>query len=614
MKNSGKYLIVMAIAIWLMSACNTVKYVPENEYLLKSSRIQTDITDIPKDELNTYLRQQPNLKVFGVLPLALNVYNCAYKDTLSGWIWWKKTFNKAAQRLGNEPIIYSESLTRLSAQQLQKLLSNRGYINAQVRTNVNLNNRRADVKYIITGNKPYLLENYEITPQNDVLREVAADTSRTLIHKNMLFDSDVLNEERTRIARELTERGFYNFDKEYLMFVADSAGNKVNLRLDLRRYLRQNPDSTNRTVFRRYTIGNIYFHIHRNSSLTDDADEDTQHADTASANGFYLIQSGKKFISLNALMHNTYINPNSAYNSTNVERTYTALNALGAVKYVNISFVHREDSILDCNIVISPAKTFSTSVELEGTFLESEKYLGGAFRIGAINKNAFKGAEALSFQFRAALELQKNPFGQSTEKGLWAQEYGLQIGLNVPRFMLPLASYNFRRQVQANTEFTLNGSRQMRPAEFNAINISAGMKYVWNKQSFRHAFELFNMSFMGFEIAPEFYFKYLETGEYNIYNYEDRFILRMGYSGSYSAFNTNRPLKNYSTFRYSIETAGNLFYVANWILGLSKSKDDNYQILKIPFSQYIRSDFNVSYNQIFDKNNRFVYHFGMGLG
>jgi Outer membrane protein/protective antigen OMA87 len=609
-----KYLIFTTIII-LFSACNITKYVPENEYLLNSTRIQTDVNDISKEELNNYLRQQPNAKVLGFWNLALSVYNIAPKDTTKGF---KRFMSKTMKRLGNEPVIYDESLTRLSAQQLQKLLSNRGYINAQVKTSVNLKNKRADLRYVITGNKPYSLGNYEVTSINPFLRDVATDTSRTLVRQNMLYDVDVLNAERARIAKELTERGFYKFDKEYLMFVADSANEKINLRLDLRRYLRSNPDSVNNTVFKRFTIGNIYFHNRSNTSLADSATDHLQVADTTSSGDFYLIDFGKKLVSLNALIHNTYINPNSVYNSSNVEKTYSALNALGPIKFVNIGFVQREDSILDCNIVISPAKTISTSAEIEGTFIEGAGYLGTALRLGMVNKNAFKGAESLSFQGRIATEWQKNIFERNKnaerEKGIWAQEYGLQIGLNIPKFLLPIPNNDLKRRVQANTEFTANVNYQYRPKEFNAANVGAGMKYIWDRKNYKHTFEPFNLSYVWFDLDSTFTKKYL-TGDtifYNRHNYDNRFILRIAYSGSYSTFNANRPLKNYSTYNYGIETAGNILY------GIYKIAD---AVTKEPlskgfsgFSQYVRTNFNTSYHQILDKNNRFVYHLGMGLG
>jgi len=101
--------LIFTIIALLFSACNITKHVPDNEYLLNSSRIQTDVNDISKDELNTYLRQQPNAKVLGFWNLSLSVYNIAPKDTTNGF---KRFMSKTMKRLGNEPVIYDESLTR----------------------------------------------------------------------------------------------------------------------------------------------------------------------------------------------------------------------------------------------------------------------------------------------------------------------------------------------------------------------------------------------------------------------------------------------------------------------------------------------------------------------
>jgi len=87
----------------------------------------------------------------------------------------------------------------------------------------------------------------------------------------------------------------------------------------------------------------------------------------------------------------------------------------------------------------------------------------------------------------------------------------------------------------------------------------------------------------------------------------------MGYSGSYTTFNSNRPLQDYSVARFSIETAG------NGLSGLSHlfSKPDTagyYKVLNVRFAQYVKSEFNITRHQIFDKDNRFVYHLDVGVG
>lgn len=596
MKQFKYYLILFTVI--LLSACNATKHVPDGQYLLDKTTIHTDVKDIPKDELEDYLRQTPNTKVFGLLRMQLGIYNIAGKDTSSKW-------NKSFMRMGAEPVIYDENLTGMSASQLQKLFVNKGYINAKVDTVVVKKNKKAAVDYYIHSNTPYLLHRYNVRIKNSLLTEIALDTSKSLIRPGMLFDVDVLDAERLRVATVFREKGYYNFNKEFLVYTADSSlrAHKVDVSLDLRAYLKLAKDSVNSLIFKQYKVGRVVFYTNNDASLTADLQSTTQ-LDTARFRDFYLISPQKKFITLDALVHNCYIDPQALYSDVNVEKTYSALNALGPVKYVNISFKETADNTLDCYIIIVPAKTVSLSTELEGTL--TDKYWGVAAKLATVNKNVFKGAETLTLQGRLAYEWQES---------IWAQELGAQIGLKFPRFLFPFGGYDFKRNIHANTEFNTSFGYQFRPGEFTASNVGAGTSYVWNRKKYHHNFELFNLSYMNFDVAPDFKARYFTTGLYNIHNYDSRFILRSGYSGSFSNFNANRPLKDYATYRYSFESAGNLLYGLSKLLNATPSSDDGtYKLVGIRYSQYIRGEYNSTYHQIIDKSNSFVYHAGVGVG
>lgn len=595
MKQFKYYLILFTVI--LLSACNATKHVPDGQYLLNKVNIHTDVKDIPKDELEDYLRQTPNVKIFGTLGMQLGIYNIAGKDTSSKW-------NKSFMRMGAAPVIFDENLTAMSATQLQKLFVNKGYINARVDTVVARKNKKATVDYYIRSNAPYLLRRYNVRIKNPTLTEVATDTSRSLIRPGMLFDVDVLDAERTRVATVFRDKGYYNFNKEFLVYSADSSLNahKVDVNLDLRGYLKLAKDSVNAQVFKQYKVGKVIFYANSETNLTTDLQ--SAQIDTTRFRDFLLISPAKKFITLDALVHNCYIDPHSLYNDANVEKTYSALNSLGPVKYVNISFREAANNVLDCYIIIVPSKTISLSTEVEGTY--TDRYWGLGAKLGLVNKNAFKGAETLTMQGRLAYEWQ-DP--------IWAQELGAQIGLKFPRFIFPVGTYDFKRNIHANTEFNANLSYQFRPGEFTASNVGAGTSYLWNKTKYHHSFELFNLSYMNFDVDAGFKAKYFTTGLYNVHNYDSRFILRAGYSGSFSNFNPNRPLRDYTTYRYSFESAGNLLYGMSKLLKATPSSDDGtYKLFGIRYSQYIRGEYNSSYYQIIDKNNRFVYHAGIGVG
>jgi outer membrane protein assembly factor BamA len=593
---------IISFAIFaLLWGCSSTKFVGEGEYLLDKVVIKSDIKDIPVSELKEYRRQTPNTFVLGLFRTQLGIYNLSPKDTTGKWNrFWSRTF----RNMGEPPVILDPILTQLSAQQLQLLYINRGYINAVTDTNLVYKGKKVKVEYNIHSNKPYKVRNYSTISNHTVFDSIASDTARSSVRKGMNFDTDILNQERERITSRMRNLGYYNFIKDFIVYSADSSlkSNQVDVKLDIKSNLKNNSAPINWLVFRQYYVGKVYFVLNKTGS-TDTIS--TQQTDTVSFRNYYLIDTKNKFVELDALIHNSFIEPNSLYNDLAVERTYSALNTLAPIKYVNISFKETEvPDVLDSYIYIVPAKIINVSAEVEGTLTKG--YLGGALQLGYINKNQFKGAETLTLQGRMAVEKQNLE---------WAQELSGQVRLMFPKFLFPFGSYDFKRNVHANTEYTTNISYQNRPNEFTTSNLTGGMNYSWAKTKYRHKFELFNLSYVYFpKIDDNFRTTYINPGIYNKYNYEDHFIMRMGYNGSVSGFNPSRPLRNYTVTNYNFESAGNFLYLANKILDTPKEADGFYKLFNVRYSQYLRAEYNTSYYQIFDKNNRLVYHVGVGAG
>lgn len=595
-----RLLNLLLLVVLLLSACNTTKFVPDGEYLLDKVNIKSDNKDLKRDDLKEYLRQTPNAAVFGAFRMQLGVYNLAGKDTT-------KWYNKLWHRIGDPPVIYNSALTSLSVMQIQRMLENKGYIQAKVDTKVNTKGKKATVEYDIQSNTPYKLNQYKVDIDNKIITEIAQDTSKSLIKPNMLFDVDVLNAERERIASRVRQQGYYNFNKEFLSYTADSTLNshKVNVNLELRDNIKQSFDSLGKVIFKQYTIRKVIYYANADPNSITDFTKKVE-LDTIRFRDFVLITPPKYFLKLDALVQSTYINPKSLYNDDAVEKTYAALNSLGPIKYVNITFKEAGNNLLDCYITINPSKTISLSTELEATYTAG--YWGPAGNINYVDRNVFRGAEALSVLARGAFEWQDVT---------WAQEYGVQVGLKFPRFILPFASYDFKKSLHASTEFTAAFDYQLRPGEFTTLNADAGINYSWTRKQFRHKFQLFDLNYVYFPPgSPTIAFRdsFLNPIKpiFNPYNYVNHFITRMGYSGSYTTFNENRPLQNYSIARYSIETAGNLLNVLSHMFG-QRDSTGAYEIFKIRFSQYIKGEFNITHHQIFDAENRFVYHLDVGL-
>ena len=224
-------LIAAVAASLLVWGCSTTRHVPEGEYLLDKVRINVDDPegDVSSAELVNYLRQQPNHKVLGFWKLQLGTYNLSGSDT-SRW------YNRWVRRMGQPPVIYRQDLTEASARQLQLAMINRGYLDAsvQVDTIMQPGKKKIEVDYTVSAGVPHRISSVSYDIQDTaVARILLSDSLLLSVRPGDKFDRDNLDAERQMMTRALKNHGYYDFNKEYITFVADTAENSKDVGLTL---------------------------------------------------------------------------------------------------------------------------------------------------------------------------------------------------------------------------------------------------------------------------------------------------------------------------------------------------------------------------------------------
>ena len=141
-----KYIYYLLFLVVLV-ACDATKRVPEGSYLLNKVDIDTDTKSVKASELEPFLRQEPNASLPIIGKYKLHLYNIAPND--STWL------NRQFRKYGERPVLYSERLTSISAEQIKLELNNRGYLNASVDTLLNIQDKKINVTYDVDGNDPY---------------------------------------------------------------------------------------------------------------------------------------------------------------------------------------------------------------------------------------------------------------------------------------------------------------------------------------------------------------------------------------------------------------------------------------------------------------------------
>jgi len=576
LQTTVKTIAMVLFVIIAFGSCSTTKYVPEGQYLLNKTKIEIDsCKNLSGSSFKSYLRQKENSEVFGFWKLELQLYSLSGRDS-SKWI------NRIIRRMGEEPEIYDDDLTVQSVRQLEKALENKGYYEGTVDTTIKIKKRRVSLTYKLIPRTPYTIQFYGIDIPHDTLR--LATTRRTGIKQGMLFDSDQLNTERERIATMMRRMGFYHFDKEYLAYSADTTvgDHKVNLTIHTAESFESAPDSIRTRIFTKYKISDVVFF--------QQSDTSSHKIDTLKQDGYTFLYQGKKMLRRKTLIKKCRIRPGDTYNELFVDRTYSNLNALGAVKYVSIYFLPVDSCHLRCFVMLNKAKVHTVSADLEGTFSAGD--WGIAAGVGYANRNLFRGAEEFTLNGRLSYEWRQG--------GGRALEAKMDAGLLLPN----------------NLKFNIGYSFQRRPDEFTRTIANASMQYhfLQNRNRWHHYFNLIDISYVYLPwISDAFRQEFLQDTNPLKYSYENHFIVSWSYNASYSSYSKRNPLRNYTTLNFGIETAGNALYGISKLFDLPKNDDGRYLLLKIPYAQYVKADFSVTYNQIFSKQHRLVYHAALGI-
>lgn len=606
-------LALYAAIVLLGASCSSTKYVPEGSYLLDEVRIHTDNKDVKPSSLSLYVRQNPNAKWFSLVKTQLYVYNMSGRDS-TRWI------NRILRRMGDAPVIYSEDETERTRDEIGKAVRNMGYMGATVAAVPSYKGKKVKLTYRVTTGKAYKVRtlNYDI-PDEKIRNYMRQDSAKTYLKEGMLLDVNLLDLERQRITDNLLRNGYYKFNKDYLTYTADTVRNTflVDLTLHLSPY-RGSGDGQAQT-HRQYTIDKVNFvtdyNVLQSSALSSIEVNDSVHY-----KGYPIYYKDNLYLRPQVLTNSLQFTPGSLYNEYDVQRTYANFGRLQALKYTNIRFfeVQRNGSaLLNAYVMLTKSKHQSVSFELEGT--NSAGDLGAAASVSFQHRNLFKGSELFMVKLRGAYEAVSGLQGSYRDEDY--TELGAETTINFPRFLFPFLSSDFRRKIRASTEFGLQYNYQFRP-EFTRIVASGSWSYKWGMQqsNMQHRIDLLDINYLYMPwISQEFEEQYLEKDENYIlkYNYEDRLIVRTGYSFVYNsagrALMNNTLIGDSYSVRFNIESAGNLLYLLGRTVGMKKNENDEYTLLNIPFAQYVKGDIDFAKNIMIDNRNSLAFHIGGGI-
>jgi len=599
--STTSFTIVWLSALLFASSCSVRKFVPSDEYLLKSAQVELVGEDNQKDledieyELEGLLRPSPNSLTLG-MRLGLLVHYKAQREK-PGFL--NKYLNK---KIGEDPVYLSNVDINRTIDLINNRLENNGYFYAKISTSVNERKRLAELSYRVTLGKAYRLQKYDLdSGSTAIYEEIEKSLAKTILKPNTRFSLDALKEERVRIDTDLKSKGYYNFNADFLIFEADT--NQYNNRkYDL--FLRLKKDVPRKSLLP-YALNEI--NVYPDYSLNT---ENTAY-DTVKVNGINFIQT-TEFFKPERMAPYILFKKGQPYDPKKSRLTSSRLSSIGAYKFVNIRYEQvpvseGSDSLrLNANIFLSPLKKRSLRAELQAV-TKSNGFAGPTIAAVYSNRNQFAGGETLNLTGSVGYEVQ---LGGENSNGLSSTQIGLKADLIFPRLLIPFRVSDSFLYAVPRTKMSLGFDFFDRSDFYSLNSLNATFGYTWRtNRSIFHEVNPFSVSYLNTSnITPEFQ-AILDQNPFLEGSFQQQLITGLTYTFIYNQL-TNPDKKNPILAVANFDIAGNIL---EWV-GNETNKNGQKTLFDIAYAQYVKADINFVYNLKINSQQQLVTRLFGGIG
>lgn len=630
MKLQIKILCIVVGMIGL-SSCSTTRYVPDGERLLKTSLVQISNTDknIDNSAFVQLQKQRPNARFLGIYPLKLKLYGLTNETKQNAWHrFWRKA--------GEPPVVFDSTYADQSVLQMEAYLMSKGHFSPQINYEcVPKGKRKVKLIYRIETGPYYRLRKVELDVRDDSLKERFRQwESRRLIQPGQSFDLSRLDRERNRIVRLMQNEGYYYFNKEHLNYEIDSSLNayQMDVKLIINKPDLQRNDPVG-DYHRRYPIEEVYIYpdLKRLSDSVvamdtlfynyNKAKNDTQTLT------YHFVHGQKLTISPYTVTSRIEMTPGDLFRLNEIERTYENLVDMRVYQSTNVhiqdvshwsvdSSQYTPALLAKIEMMQGPIHNWTSDVELT----TSSSWQGSAINTAYQNKNLFGGAEIFNVRLRGAVELQyllnKEKRQQAGFQIINNFDIKLETTLEIPRFLAPVKTSRFSQSFRPRTIITAGYNYQLKPSYYQRTIVNAAWGYVWRQKRITHTLFPLDINSVKINQTEEFAKKIDTLSQLNKrlkYQYDDHLIFAARYNFLYNEQQLGRRV-NFNMIRASLETSGNFLYLISTAASLPKSDENQYQLLGLAFSQYVRFDVDAKRHWYFKYDQAFVLRTMFGAG
>jgi outer membrane protein assembly factor BamA len=558
-----KISLFILIAV-IISACNSLRRVPNGKMLLTKNEILVDEKKESNEDVTNQLYQKPNSSLLGYR-FRLNIFNLAnpnpdstYKakfiknpdkyTAMAKWLSKKqvdrlgKSFyysgiHSFLKKTGEAPVILDQKSTDRSLSRLQSYYFDKGYFNLKGNYKIDsLSPKKAAVKYSITKGNPFVLDTINVNIKTPILDSLyKTNKELAFLKSGKQYNKIDFDAERNRITTHFRNNGAYYFQQNYINYSIDTlnANSKANIDLNIENQSIRVGDSTKIIPFKLYKISNVNIYTDNLTSKNN-----STILDSVSFNNFNLYSVSKLKYRPKAITDAVFISKGSTFSDIKTTLTSRSLGGLRVFNYPLIQYVvdPKDENSLITNIYLSPRPKLSFGYNFDFTHSAIQD-IGITASTSVSIRNIFQGAETLELSAKGNIGSSKE-VAKINNSFFNVSEYGFDIKLHLPRVFFPIKTERIIPKSMLPFTSLAIGYIKQENIGLDKQNFTSSLNYNWSpRESVKARLELLNIQFV----------KNVNTSNYfNIYKSSYFVLNSLAQNASYAVnpnyFNSNQEL------------------------------------------------------------------------
>lgn len=573
------------------SSCRSVRLLRDDQALVTKVKLE-GVENKYKEEASEYIQKEirPNS------PINLYIYNIANRKK-------GQYRTKDIRKVGEAPSLLDSALVDISATQIQRYLEGKGFLNAKVKSDIQIKAKKAKVRFIIDQGDSFKIQQLNYDIEDGVLDSIYQNNKHyfTRIHENARYDTDSLVSEREKIYGLMQREGYFEFIRQYVRFEVDTniTGNNLNLKLII-----ENPEK--KAKHSKFTIDSNVVTIQNSFEKIDKTPRTTE-----LDGGIKFIDYSHKF-KAKRLKRYFFLKENDLYNIDFETLTYDRLYELNTFKSIKLNYKKIDSTHLNAYYTLIPTKRMSNRVEGEYTFNSGRN----GFNIGNTytNRNLLGGSEQLDIKLSYGVLFDSRVSGGLFDK-VFNHDFQIGATLTFPRLILPFYVSSVVKNGMPRTAFSTSWQNFNQLNTFSNRYFINSVSYMWNDTKYKvHNVTPIALEYRVGRLSAGFKEQLAKEGFGLYIASNDRAYFGLGSQYSYT-YNTLRlsELANFVYFRGAVDVSGNSLSLLGNLLNFKQNEDGQKTVLNVPYLQYAKVETDFRLYRSLGGDRQFIFRINPGI-